>query len=90
MPAQSWTWECCSFSVIFSAAKGQLEIEVTDGEYEAHYRMDKSQFKVLVNACDELFDNDFMSTMQRVKKAGKFEDFVHSLPKSGTVQAVFY
>jgi hypothetical protein len=90
MPAQEWTWKCCSFSVIFRAVKQQLKIEVTDGDYEAHYSMVKTQFKQQVNALGVLFDNDFKSTLHQVKAQGKLEDFVHGLPKSETLEFVWY
>ncbi|MEY4321050.1 MAG: hypothetical protein RLZZ471_991 [Actinomycetota bacterium] len=90
MPAHKWTCKCCTFTVIFKSEKQQLEIEVTDGDYEAHYSMVKTQFKEQVNALGVLFDNDFKSTLEQVKVQGKFEDFVHGLPKSNTLEFVWY
>ena len=90
MPAQKWMWKCRRDSVVFQAEKQQLDIEVTDGNYEAHYSMDKPKFKELVNACGVLFDNDYKSTMERVKAEGQFENFVDSVRTSGTVQFVWY
>jgi hypothetical protein len=89
MPNKTWTKRRGNDSVIFQSEKATLKIEVTDGDYEAHYEFDKKSFLELMRTIGVLFDNDYHSTYERIVEEGKWEQFVSALPTSGAVQMVW-
>lgn len=88
MPDKTWTKRRGNDSVIFQEAKAKLLIEVTDGDYEAHYEFDKKSFLELMRKIGVIFDNYYHSTFERIVAEGKWEQFVAALPSAGVTQFV--
>ena len=89
MSEKNWSKARGNDIVVFQVEKANLKIEVTDGDYEAHYEFDKKLFLELMRKIGVLFDNYYRSSFDRIVAEGKWEEFVSALPSAGATKFVW-